>query len=346
MVATTTIFGLVLISSGASAYQLNPLKNKYHGNRPKGGVWEQISQTVHEDITDAAVRCADARKEQSGVSPALPCVNSTDGSPRHTKGNKYDPLIRGIWWNDDPNQHLFGVHYATWAIWMRDAHGIAQQQRNWLGHHTTISSSYKMQYRSHYGDLQFLHAMANNDGESPAEIQQRIIDWIQFAYTVALGRLEPDTAMEDVDFPVARAFFDKQPGWTVNHLFAPKFTLGKATIPDIALGSILHVIQDSFSRAHVQRNFDASAECPIGRIVEFHAYNHQNSDQHSKADTRQSWLTDTGFTPVQNPVEMSAQMIKLVREKADWAKIVEPYLRSAVFCIGADAVKSSPGEYG
>jgi hypothetical protein len=334
-----------LLPGAVHAYQLNPLKNKYHGDRPRGGGWEQISQTVHEDITDAALKCAAQRRAQS-VLNTTPCINSTDESPRHQIGNKYDPLIRGVWWNDDPNQHLFGVHYATWAIWMNDAQGIARKQRNWLGRRTTLTSGYKMQYRSHYGDLQFLHAMANNDGEAPKEIQQRIIDWMEFAYAIAIGQVEPDTTMGDLDFRVARNYFTRQSGWTVNHLLAPNFTLGKATIPKVALGSLLHVVQDSYSKAHVQRSYRASAACPSGGISEFHAYNHQNSDKHASADTRASWLTDTDFTPLQNPVEQSARLINMVSEKADWKTAVEPYLRSVTFCLSDGAGNSSSGTYG
>lgn len=328
----------------AAAYEINPLKNKYHGDRPAGGFWERITETVHEDITDAAVRCAD-RAQLGGGGSAPVCVAGDVAAERGAKGNKYNALMRGVWWNDDPNQHLFGVHYATWVIWMDDAQGIAKKGRNWLGARTRIGPGYKMQYRSHYGDMQFLHAMANADAEPAADVQKRIIDWMEFAYAVAVEDLDPEVKLGEVALPTATNYFTRKTGWTINHLFAPKFTLGKATIKHVALGSMLHVVQDSYSRAHAARSYDASAQCPSGRVLEFHAYNHQDSGRHGTADTRASWRENTDFTPANDPVQASAQLIVFARERADWATIVRPYLLRQIFCIDADARPSSDGGF-
>lgn len=339
-------FFLAMTGSAVSAYQINPLKNKYHGDRPRGGVWEQITQTVHEDITDAALACADRVGDaREALKDLASCTAEDRASPRHSTGNKYDPLIRGVWWNDDPNQHLFGVHYATWVIWMRDAHGIITSGRNWLSKKTRIGPSYKMQYRSHYGDLQFLHAMANEDGEQPAEVQRRILEWMRFAYAVATEKIDPETDLGDVQYPVVEQYFSHQSGWTVNHLFAPKFTLGQQTIARVALGSMLHVIQDSYSTAHAERAFEATEGCRNGRIVEFHVYGSQSSSRHSDADTRISWQQNTSFTTMSNPVQASAQMIVFARSKASWDKLVEPYLRDQLFCIDTDSRISGPGPF-
>lgn len=130
-----------------------------------------------------------------------------------------------------------------------------------------------------------------------------------------------------------------------NHLFAPKYTLGLATIPDVALGSMLHVVQDSFSDAHAERAYDVSAPCPQGRIVEFHSYSHQDPGRHGGADTRSAWRTNADFTASANPVEVSARLMAFVDARADWSRVVEPYLRETVLCLGADARPSGPGPY-
>jgi hypothetical protein len=52
----------------------------------------------------------------------------------------------------------------------------------------------------------------------------------------------------------------RKTGWSINYLFAPKFTLGKATIKQVALGSMLLVVQDSYSRAHAARSYGASTK--------------------------------------------------------------------------------------
>lgn len=327
----------------AAAFEINPLKNKYHGNRPPGGFWEQISETVHEDITDAAVRCA-AGAEVGGVAP-FSCFDEGGPVARNARGNKYNALIRGVWWNDDPNQHLFGIHYPTWVIWMDDAKGIATKGRNWLGSRTAIGPGYKMQYRSHYGDMQFLHAMANSDGETAPVVQERILAWIQFAYAVAIEDIDSQTELGEIDLP-AGAFFERQSGWSVHYLFAPKFTLGTASVRDVALGSILHVVQDSFSHAHTARSFASSTACPAGRILEFHAYGSQDSDRHSSADTRAQWLAESEDRPDYSAVQASAQMLIFARDRANWQATVRPWLVEQLFCVDADARVASSGEYG
>lgn len=337
------LVALITSGSASDAYGINPLKNKYHRHASKGGVWERVSETVHEDITDAARRCAALRR--TDPTSTGPCALDAPHVAQELRGNKWDAVIRGVWWNDDPNQHLFGVHYATWAVWMRDAKGIAKTKRNWLGRQTVLDNTYRMQYRSHYGDMQFLHAMANADGEDASTVRDRTIGWLRFAYGVATGRIDPDGTMSDVDDPVARTFFAAQPGWTVNHLFAPKYTLGLATIPDVALGSMLHVVQDSFSDAHALRAYDASESCPLGRIVEFHSYTKQDPDRHGVADTRSAWRTNAAFTASANPVEVSARIISFVYARADWTLEVEPYLRRTALCLDTDAKPSGPGPY-
>ncbi len=338
-----TLVALIASGTALNAYGINPLKNKYHRHASSGGVWERVSETVHEDITDAATRCIELRRAEP--SNTRPCVLDAPTIADVQRGNKWNAVIRGVWWNDDPNQHLFGVHYATWAVWMRDAKGIAKTGRNWLGREAVLDNGYRMQYRSHYGDMQFLHAMANADGEDASAIRDRTIGWLRFAYGVATGRIDPDATMADVDDPVARTVFTAQPGWTVNHLFAPKYTLGLATIPDVALGSMLHVVQDSFSDAHAQRAYDASAACPLGRIVEFHSYTKQDPGRHGAADTRSAWRTNAAFTASSNPVEVSAKMIAFVNARADWKREVEPYLRQTALCLDTDARPSGPGPY-
>ncbi|MBK6413945.1 hypothetical protein [Sphingopyxis sp.] len=80
-------------------------------------------------------------------------------------------------------------------------------------------------------------------------------------------------------------------------------------------------------------------------MLEFHAYNHQDSGRHGTADTRTSWRENPDFTPDNDPVQASAQLIVFARERADWATIVKPYLLRQIFCIDADARPSSDGGF-
>jgi hypothetical protein len=248
-------------------------------------------------------------------------------------------MIRGVWWNDDPNQLLNFPNHLTWATRMKIGERIARRRPG------SIGGTYRMQHRSHYGDLQFLHAMANNDGETAADTQRRILEWMQFAYQIALNRISPQTRLGQIDLPVTRNAFRNQRGWTVDYLFAPVYRLDP--VGDVALGSMLHAVQDSYAAGHAKRAFGSSPACPAGRVVQFHSFVKQDSDAHGVEDLRTALTRDMTerFTPGNNPVEASARLIAFVRRRADWETEVEPYLRNNLFCIDSDAELSGPGRF-
>ena len=57
----------------------------------------------------------------------------------------------------------------------------------------------------------------------------------------------------------------------------------------MTLGSILHVLQDSFSDPQAERTSQATDRCSAGAIAQFRAYGNQDPDKHGVADTRSSW---------------------------------------------------------
>lgn len=334
----------LLVAGAAAAFQINPLKNKHRGNSPRGAFLEAITQSVHEDITDAAVACEAKWAALPAGIERRPCRSYPLPSRRHEEGNKADPLIRGVWWNDDPNQLLWRFDHLTWVFWMNDAHRVATTGRRWFGRRAELNQTFKMQYRSHYGDLQFLHAMANGDGEPAADVRERVLLWARFAWRVSTGEIPIATRMDAIDDELVRRHFSRQPGWTVNHLFGPKYRWSAETMPQVALGSILHMVQDSFSRAHVERGYAPSARCPAGRIIEFHAYGGQDPGLHGRADTRAALAGDGDQTDRMNPVEASAVMLAFWRERADWSTVVEPWLRDVAFCLDGSR-SSGPGPF-
>jgi len=348
---------LALLPTALGAFLANPLMDRYHGGTGHGlfrlirDVAGKELDSVHEDITHAALSCAEdprnAGKDPAGAEPI--CSDTVVAERRRgMPGNWGNPLIRGVWWNDDPNQLFYVVGYPTWIIWMNDAKRIALEDRNLPSESRRINSTYKMQYRSHYGDLQFLHAQANDAGEAPSVTQGKILGWMEFAYRVAIGEIPPERLLGEIDLSLVRASFERQPGWTVNRLLAPKYRLNRDSIRDVALGSMLHVVQDSFAVGHNRRAYDAVGNCPHGRIVQFTSYLVQDPDRHAEQDTRAALLENmrSRYSRLHNPVEASARLIMLARGRADWTTQVEPYLRNNLFCVGPDAEASGAGETG
>jgi hypothetical protein len=335
-------FGLSAVQATAVAYEINPLEDKYKYDGANAELrW--IADAVHEELTLRARACAMATP--AGPPEALRCPTSEAAPPGNPHGHKHDSLVRGVWWNDDPNQLLFAFHEAKWLAWMKDGETIAKNGHNLRGVKTKITKDYYMNYRSHYGDLQFLHAMASADDVDPKTTQQNILTWAEFAYSVAIGKFDPELPLGRVESSGFNQFFRHRPGWSVSYLFGPRYVLkDRDHIPQMALGSLLHVVQDSYSEAHAKRVFLESPKCKSGRVLRFNSYVNQAVNRHRATDIHSAWSAQS-FGDAQGPVEVSAAIFKLVQSRAQWPA-VRDYLEHHVFCLDDDAELSSDGGFG
>lgn len=331
------------LGTAAAAYEINPLKDRYRGGElPRVG---KGADTVHEDITYAAIQCADSFNDRDLLAARPICnVGITRRMPGDA-GNIRNPLIVGLWWNDDPRQFLFANNIAAAAFQWADAQHVAREIRRSGGRYWN-GTMRRMIYRSHFGDLQFLHAMANRDAELAQHTQQRIMNWLAFAYAAATGETPPQRGVGQVNNPIVEAFAGSA-GRTVGGLFKPRPKMRPLPLSELALGALLHTVQDSYAASHARRDFSPSAGCRNGRITQFHSFLHQDTGRHRSEDNRSALRqgSSTRFTHLQNPVEASARLIIFARARADWSSVVEPYLRSTVFCVDEGAALSGPGEF-
>lgn len=203
-------------------------------------------------------------------------------------------------------------------------------------------------YRSHFGDLQFLHAMAARNGVDPHVTRDAILDWAEFNWRIMTGEFGLETALGDIEIPTIKARFGKS-WWRVQDLY----TLGspglRSSIEDVAFGSLLHTLQDSFAFGHVDRASPLqSRTCSIGdfRVIapglinEFHAYNSQDHALHAESDSKMALvrhLQEDG-----DVVEVGRLLLKAYRDGKRWAAIT-PYFE-CIYELEANARPSSPGE--
>jgi hypothetical protein len=313
----------------AHAWEINPTENRHQQGDSPGVI---PFGPLHETITWNALDCALDPGLAKDVYGLKACAPLSFAERAREPGNDDSALIRGVWWNDDPEQLLNSVNYPRFAINMARAERDAREPGG-------IDSSSRMQYRSHYGDLQFLHAMATADGERPGETRRKLLDWMEFAYAVASGRLDTSLTLGEIDMATPREFFAGRSEWTVAELFNPRESLGEDMLPEHALGSMLHVIEDSFAAGHTARGAAAAPFCPYGTVLQFHAYQSEDSDRHAKADAQDALLAaDPRLVPV------VARMIELQRVGADWSAEVRPYLEQ-VFCLDEASEPAGPGEF-
>ncbi|HYE29124.1 MAG TPA: hypothetical protein VEA61_12970 [Allosphingosinicella sp.] len=242
---------------------------------------------VHESITRLAEQC-------------LPPL----GAPRPTRcwtrdraiadlatseaGESYSPRELAARWPDDPTRQS-AIHTSPKLGYMlkfgckKRAEGGPSIEKIGL----TCSS--------HFGRLQFMHAMAGPDDRSARDTYDRIIAWARFAYRVASReqdltqnyckafddpKLSPALRkafqMEDRSFCSKRTrwLFWSYPAWTVRTLFTLTCSnpLQSKTCREdetdqadeqarlAATGALLHLVQDSFSQAHAHRSVDGSVD--------------------------------------------------------------------------------------
>lgn len=281
----------------ALSFEIYPYK-KYDGSNELIGEksWRDevdgiITDPIHEEITLRSLELAKKNIIEDGG-------DITD--------EDFKQIIQGVRWNDDPLGY-FPSKPDDWVVYFKHA-GLVSKHLN---------SSYDLLYRSHYHDLQYLHAMASSKDETAEKTTHKILSWIEFSYKVAVGTIPPRTPFKEMEpflskesykyFKEAFTSNGTRLDWTPTYLFSKKcdrkiiylfkteldcletnWLTDEVKVKNIALGSVLHVIQDSFSDSHVHRENAPEGKISkihgVGRILSYHMYRKQSSDEHKKAD--------------------------------------------------------------
>ena len=143
---------------------------------------------IHESLTHAAVMCVDKEVCES--------ENKNCDDP------DWGGLRDGVRWNDDPLRLLnYGKTYAHSGAYF--THGKSVSVRD----PARIDLRWNTHYRSHYGDMQFLHAMASSVDELPAVTQRKIIIWSEFMYRVGIGDIDLSLPLKNVPIEGIPAMF-------------------------------------------------------------------------------------------------------------------------------------------
>ncbi len=268
-----------------------------------------------------------------------------------------DEVIAGVRWNDNPPALRLGALLGNcngmqliqgldcWTSMMRlDRFALEALTRR----EKSIAP-----VRSHFGDMQFLHAMASHSGEPAVETRRNILRWSEFAYRVARGEIDPKAnvfglrgsgAVLDEETSAWISDLFRSPSkklWAVHDMFLAK----PEKIRLMAFGSLLHVVEDSYSSAHARREggriqsngclaFDADSP-----IVLFQTYVGQDTEKHGVCDDAPDWL-DTERSG--SPIEVLAQIARAYHEGAEWPA-VKAILESRVFRLAESVPPARPG---
>jgi hypothetical protein len=363
------LFGLIALtsSSGAFAFDMNPIDvdcwgKEYLCKLTKSS--EKLKFPVHEAMTLLAYDCYEKPDACKGGA-----ANTSADTLK--KSGRLRDLVLGSEWNDDPDSLLRqGVTKAVqWYALIKDAklQSECKERPGPQCKDVKITQNPMMLYRSHFGDMQFIHCMATAGDEIAKTTKEKMMAWAKFTYSIFIA--ENNLDKQDISSFAEISKMISKPGWTVGALFDPvpggewkpslnplKFghyepsgkprtwNMGDGiSVKYIALGSLLHMVQDSYSESHVLRELGCN---PIarskGKIIVFRNYAGQKGDDHSIADVYPEWLKH-GELPRGNAVWASAQLINFAFKKEPW-KNVETFLDTEVFPLSDPQAKPQPGD--
>lgn len=332
-----------LSPSGTALERHNAKRNDSWYTRFTSGVAQwgvyHFAHSVHEEITNLIFGC-DADPEA--------CADPEIGFAEAT-------IIAGVRWNDDPPFRLATTRIPECK--QEQTVRVVTQPTCWYKLFTHAekrakttyfdgkSNRWNIMYRSHFGDLQFLHAMGSKDGETAGETRRRILLWAEFAWSVAIGTQDSKALLKDVKVKGFAGFFPKS-GQSISDLF----TLGNSSlrrgIDNMAFGSLLHLVEDSFAFGHVERMAPVAGKtCQgtsyphPGTIRSFRSYTNQDHKAHGTHDSRESFQEALKASP--NVVDVGKVLLDMYDRKAPW-ETVNAYLQ-CVFDIEDEKAPASAG---
>lgn len=317
-----------------------------------GNALPKIKNPVHEAIALNALSCdVTAGSESSCVT-----VESVQ---------QHQILLYGVRWPDDPP---FALNRASpprisscdarvtlrstaqpqcWKALFSDAEKTARQRAATKPDAAAFGPGDYLLYRSHFGDLQFFHSMATHDGESAGETQARMRMWAEFLWGVATRTTPTDKFIRNLGAePLAQYF----PGdMTATNLLATGIVEVRKDLDQVAMGALLHMVQDSFSQAHTYRLGESGATCDAvprfqqpGKIQQFYSYVRQVGSKHDHEDTFNALSIQTS-TSSPNVVDVSRAFLALWKEGAPWSEAGKYF--DCVFAVERTDALAGPGPF-
>lgn len=309
---------------------------------------KHFTHPVHEEVTNRIWGC----EPQTNDIRDETCVNWGKTPPA---------VLYGVQWSDNPPFKLDETGYKGCTVgepirlpdrqpkcWLALFYQATREARD--GAYFSQKNGKALVYRAHFGDMQFLHAMASWNGETMRDTKAKIMMWAEFAYKVSTGEIAPTTKMYEVSVSGFKDILGRYWG-DVTTLFTFGVSHYSKDIPDVAFGSLLHMIEDSFSKSHVRREYP-SGQCTVltsapkaGRVLEFHAFGSQDSGKHGDKDQRDGMLAGLVEFKAASVVGTGRALKSLRDQKTPWADVAQ-YLDKCVYEVTKDDEMNpaGPGE--
>lgn len=299
---------------------------------------------------------------------ALDCTVSAGGEEACVTLERvlaHQVLLYGVRWPDDPP---FSLNRANpprishcdpnvtlrstaqpkcWKALFSDADKTAKTRMALRPGRTAFGPGDYLLYRSHFGDLQFIHSMAAYEGETAYETGRRMKMWARFLWGIGSGELATNQFIRTLGIDGMERYF---PGdMTATNLFATGIVEVRRKLDHVAIGALLHMVQDSFSQAHAGRQPETGAPCPglprfpqPGTITQFYSYSGQVGSRHDAEDTFNALALHT-LQRDPSVVGATRGFLALWEEGAGWEE-AEKYFE-CVFTLGDPLSKADAGPF-
>ena len=303
------------------------------------------SLAIHEAMTALAENCVESYR---GVEP----YDCSAYYPDHLRyfahldySNPVYNLSVATRWPDDPQRMTRGLGYVRFGLVFLSC-GSRIERSAGVDDGGLLCSS-------HFGPLQFFHAMAASPAMATAknagETATLMLQWTAFTFGLASGAIdhqrnycayfaERNDALADAMWHEGFRFCGdgtdgQAPGkWTVGTPFLLRcaslispcretlWDAGRREVRVAAMGALLHMVQDSYSQSHAMRGpvsdsgYEARIVCePVTRFYDFNG-----QDGHGDADRLPVFDRDTcgnpETRPVDDPITASARLLWMLAE--------------------------------
>jgi hypothetical protein len=299
---------------------------------------------VHEEITNRMYGCNGDKAVCAG----------------HVALTAPPSVLAGVRWNDDPPFPITSVQARGTTCLVKSTVRFELQPRCWAKlfldskrkaqQGVRFSSTDIMLARTHFGDLQFMHAMAVADGVRACETKAEIMDWLEFTWRAAQKEFTLETRLKTIQIGTIQARFGMTE-WRLLDLFTAGSGSGlRREVANVAFGSLLHTVQDSFAGGHSDREESAGVRnCTAGNVTAkapgairtFHSYIRQDAGLHGVDDDRPAF--SRRFQEPGNVVQIGAALVEARDKNMDW-NTIKPFFECVFELTNPDALSGS-GNY-
>jgi len=352
-VVAASVFAMFAIVDTAAAWKILPEPSQTDQQVGKLDPWiKKLRNHVPEELAD---NFSKAQHEQ--ISHRIFGCEGEDCSRPRPGLQKSAPsaVIAGVRWNDAPpftlpetrtglcpaGEVITIINYPEcWGILFMDAKKQTEAEKQYYN-----APVAPVIYRSHFGDMQFLHSMAFSEKEHAGETKRKIMAWARLMYRVALGEITRSTSIRKTGIADINSLFTSEND-TIQMLFVndnPGEYKDDGNLHLFAIGVLIHMVSDSFVDSHVDRDKPHRQECKNvsgkhnpGTIRSFHVYDLQDSSAHSRAETDRE-LAYRNY----NLIDVGKTIMEYYSRKAPWEEL-KAYL-DCVYDLADSNAPAGPG---